>query len=335
MPAIPNEVRAAGAKHERVLKAWEIKYDYIPNLPIDALRNRTSTQVRVGEEIVDRDKARRFQMQADEGAIFGPITVAKISPKFFNPIDGNHRIAAWRLRHLDTIPAFVTPQLADEVADTIGAFLNQTEGNSLTADQIAFHARRAIQLGWEDEAIAAFLGRNRSRINVLRNEYEFTKRIANCGNINLNGTTLGASTAIEVINRRIPQKRRVRLNQIANDPALFEATRLVYEVSLKDDDFSDLIFSINSARTETAAVEAVQTKRSTLAPVGFGDRKVPSRGTRGMGPIGDFYGIVRKITLNYRGKEHEVVDTVHPERRKEYEVARDVLDEVLRLWESK
>jgi Arc/MetJ family transcription regulator len=336
-----TDPRAHGAKFEKLLTEEGIKAYYDPEFPIEMIRNRAGTQVRIGEDIVDSERVRDFQTMKRGGATYPPIVAsAAPDPDIVWLVDGNHRVAADRGLHRQTIPVYVTQQLTDGQAYFLAAALNRLEGQTLTSEQVEHAAMEAFALGYSDDDIARRLGRNRGRINQLRNERQFVERLAKCNTLTLAGVKYKPDAAIEMLTnpKRIPKRQQRKLNQIHNDPAFLAATVLTYEVRTDYETVAELVDSINGARTEADAVNEVAKKRIDLDPIGSGDPKVPNRlSGPPWGSTGEVYNGVKKLA---RYKDHESTTLFNPnhpdadERRTNFAAAYKVLGGILDSWET-
>lgn len=250
-PELDLDARKAGIQIEAKLVAWTVPYEYVPAFPIGDLKNPEWAQVRVGENLSDKETLAQFRTQMSGGAVFPPLVV--MAPDVL--VDGNHRVfTAKSLRH-KTFPAFVCRFTTVDLARAFAASANQTNGRRLTAAEAYVHAVTMMSSGMAENAIAIELGYSATTIREMRNRRDFEARSAAIG-------------PIKELAERIPQNQRAKLAQITHNPAFAEAVKLVAETKAPARIVGELVAAVKAARSDSEGIEAVRSIAAELAPAG-------------------------------------------------------------------
>ena len=140
----------AGAPHparspqiEERLDARHIDYTFEPNFPVEGLRDVEGNQVRLSQHRAPKQMVDRYVEQMKNDAVFPGIVVNAIGEL----VDGNTRLAATRRLGRKTIAAYVCSDLTPLVARALSVELNQSHGQSMTAQEIRAFVIGAVREG--------------------------------------------------------------------------------------------------------------------------------------------------------------------------------------------
>lgn len=242
--------RKLGLQAELKLRDWHLEYDYVEDFDLDELRIADWAQVRDEASLSDKATLEEFRTQMREGAIYPPILI--MSPDVL--IDGNHRYRAARSLKWPTFAAFVVQFQTVDMAKAFAGAMNQLNGRRLSNEEAFRDALVMFDMGLGDEAVARELGRSRTFVRGMRGRREFQQR----------AEALGLQEKTE----RIKQAQQAKIAAITHNPVFARVVEIADETGGKPKIIEELIHTAKQAASDSEAIDALESLRSTMAPAG-------------------------------------------------------------------
>lgn len=235
-------------RYEQFLRKHHTEFDYLENIPLGAIdwQRSLKNQARLTEAEVDPDRVDRYRDLMKEGTDF-PALIAwfDASTNRYVLITGNHRFAAARTAHRETIDLYNVIQAASDeyLRELLTRFANEIEGVKSNERENERHAVWLVKrFNKSATTVANMTGVPVSTINALLRQEAVEDRLAKQ---NLPYDFIG------VENKRAIYK-------IQNDLVLADAARLIHDARVTATGTKELVAEILAQGTEQAQLSAIQ-----------------------------------------------------------------------------
>jgi ParB-like chromosome segregation protein Spo0J len=245
-----TDPRVLGVLVEAKLQEWNISYEYVPAMEIDALEVVEVAQVRATEHRWNREQVEEYRQHMAAGAVFPPIVV--MAPNMI--IDGNTRRTAAQKARIKTLPAFVARFPSTALARAFAAAMNQKNGRRLSTDEARAAAQALLDAGYTEEAVALEVGYSRTQVGKWKVEMAFAERARRTGML----------AAVEDVKKA----QQHQIGQIKSDPVFAEVVRTVLDLEPGGKDVTELVKVAKEAHSDADALQKVAELRAALQPAG-------------------------------------------------------------------
>lgn len=242
-PAVSQQI-------ESMLRARGIDFDFEPNVQIADIRLAEGFQVRYEKHRAPKDQVDKYAVAMKHGAAFPAIVLNDKLER----IDGNTRLEA-RIKNGDeVIPAYICHSLTPLEARSLSVELNQSNGLSMTEEEIRTFVDGAVKEGQSADlrALARMTGVRDSKIARWIAESQFVARATREGIDQRSIDQLAAST-------------RAALHAARLASVFAQVTRLAVDARLKVSEAKKVVSAANNAPSEAEALQIVSNERETRA----------------------------------------------------------------------
>lgn len=242
--------RTHDPRAEALFAQWNIAYE-LQEVPIDDVRLLDGAQVRDVANIAPSEGVEEYATQMRAGANFPPVVLMK--PNIL--IDGNTRLEAARRNGRAQFAAYVVDVPTVDFAKSVAGALNQLNGRRLTSGEAQRVAlTMAEQLHWNDEQVAAYVGRTAQMVRTWRRQAE----------TEMKAKRLGLAEQVE----RISKNQQDMIAGVVHDAPFAELVKLASEVKVPRRELSRIVKDIGKAPSEADEIKVVSSARSDLVPMG-------------------------------------------------------------------
>ena len=242
-PAISQQI-------EQMLAARSIDFDFEANVRISEIRDAEGNQVRLMEHRAPKDQVLKYATAMKHGAAF-PAIVLNDAHEL---IDGNTRRAAAVKNGNDTIPAYICHGTTPLENRSLSVELNQSNGLSMTEEEIRGFIAGAVQEGQhlEIKTLSRMTGVRETKIARWIAETQFRSR----------ATREGIGEAHVSV---LPDSTRAALNVTRLAPVFKDLTTLAAEARMPAADVKKVVAAANTASSEADALAIVESERRARA----------------------------------------------------------------------
>lgn len=300
---------------EAKFNAWNLEFEYVPELSLTDLAVIDGAQVRSLEHIAPPERLGQYVLQMKASAAFPPITVAAtLFDQTDVLIDGNTRARAAQQLKLSTFPAYRVSPIPDDVfARMLGAALNSLGGDRLEREDGNRIALLYMDLGWSDLDIAREIGFSAESVRRWRREIEFTERVERLG--------------LQKQAGGLTKTQRAQLAKVTHDGPFGEVVKLAADYKLQAPDFKETVTKVAEATSDEEALTIIGQVREESRPIG------PPPGRAYRNPV------ARQARMHIGGllkvNPAEVFDPTSAEQDLEkWRELRAIVDQILAVFES-
>ena len=238
---------------EALFAQWNIPFEVNPEFPVADIRRLDGAQVRDLGHIAPGEGVQEYATQMRSGALFPPIVLMK--PNIL--VDGNTRLGAAQEVELESLPAYVIDVPTVDFAKSVAGALNQLNGRRLDAAEAQRVALTMLQeLRFNDDQIAAYVGRSSQMVRTWRRQAETEAR----------ARRLGLAGQLETVSRN----QQDRIASISHDAPFAEVVKLLSESKVPNGELRAIVQDIIKAPSEADELERVARARVDLRAMGPG-----------------------------------------------------------------
>lgn len=235
---------------EALFGQWNIAFE-LKEILIDEVRLLDGAQVRDVANIAPSEGVEEYATQMRSGANFPPVVLMK--PNIL--IDGNTRLEAARRNGRSLFPAYVVEVPTVDFAKAVAGGLNQLNGRRLTSAEAQRVALTMVeQLHWNDEQVAAYVGRTSQMVRTWRRQAETEIKAKRLG--------LGDQVG------HISKNQQDVIAGVVHDAPFAELVKLAADVKVPRKELSRIVKEIGKAPSEVDEIQVVTSARTQMVPVG-------------------------------------------------------------------
>lgn len=251
LPKEAATMNGRDVRTESLFDSWGIGYELEPDFDLSKIKIEDVSQVREETHRAPRSNVDQYAAQMSHGAKFPPIVVNRNG--FL--IDGNTRLAAAQKNGHTSFPAYVANIKQTDIMPLVGASLNQTGGQRLSAEEAQRAAEGMMRQGYDDSTIARWVGRTVTQVRNYRREREF-KELAEQAEL--------APEQVESISKKV-RRRLASINHVEPFKAAVEA---VADKRVTSKDLNEIVEAATTARSDAEAVKQIETASKDLGAQG-------------------------------------------------------------------
>lgn len=246
--------RTRNMQVEAVLNGWNLQYELV-EFPLEQIRTDPTQQVRETTHIANPEVVEEYLTQHRNGAQFPAIVLR--APGIM--LDGNTRTAMARKAGLTAFPAYVVQIPSGDLAQALGAQLNQMGGVRLTSSE-AYEAaiNMMTNLKFTDAQVGAAVGRSGQQVRQWRQTLEAAAHAQRVG--------------IDI--GKVPTSQHKVLARIVQDAPFKHAVDLAATRKVPYSELERIVKEVESATSEAEAIAVVDRARIDLRPTGPGGNAV-------------------------------------------------------------
>lgn len=255
MPPITFDT-SRGAMHparspqiEERLDRRHVSYKFEPNFPVERIRRTEGNQVRLSANRAPKHMVARYVEQMRNDAVFPGIVISDEGEL----VDGNTRLAATERLKRGAIAAYVCAELTPLVARALSVELNQSHGESMTAQEIRAYVIGAVQEGQTLDV--------RSFARITGTRPTLLKRWIKAEESRRRAATAGLNDRFELL----PEAVQAALQQIRMQSVFVDAARLAIDSQLNGSTTKMIVRDVNTANSEAEALLLVANARAARA----------------------------------------------------------------------
>jgi hypothetical protein len=293
---------------EALFAQWNIPVELNPAFPIADIRRLDGAQVRDLGHVAPGEGVQEYATQMRSGALFPPIVLMK--PNIL--VDGNTRLGAAKAVERETFPAYVIDVPTVDFAKSVAGALNQLNGRRLDAAEAQRVALTMLQeLKFNDDQIAAYVGRSSQMVRTWRRQAETETR----------AKRLGLVEQLESVSKN----QQDRIASINHDAPFAEVVKLLSESKVPNGELRSIVQDVIKAPSEADELERVARARAELRAMGPYPRRAQTN------PVARRARMVIPQLLNM--KPLALLEPARLEEdRKAWEQLRGHCDDVLRVF---
>ncbi len=236
---------------EALFAQWNIPVELKQGFPVAEIRRLDGAQVRDLGHIAPDEGVQEYATQMRSGAMFPPIVL--MQPNIL--VDGNTRLGAASAIGRERFPAYVIDVPTVDFAKSVAGALNQLNGRRLDAAEAQRVALTMQQeLKFNDDQIAAYVGRSSQMVRTWRRQAETEAR----------ARRLGLAEQLE----NVSKNQQDRIASINHDAPFAEVVRLLSESKVPNTEVRAIVQDIVKAPSEADELERVARARAELKAIG-------------------------------------------------------------------
>ncbi|MGP8204517.1 MAG: hypothetical protein ACLQVK_00425 [Acidimicrobiales bacterium] len=236
---------------EALFAQWNIPVELDPEFPVATIRRLDGAQVRDLGHIAPGEGVQEYATQMRSGALFPPIVLMK--PNIL--VDGNTRLGAATTVGRQTLPAYIIDVPTVDFARSVAGALNQLNGRRLDAAEAQRVALTMQQeLKFNDDQIAAYVGRSSQMVRTWRRQAETEAR----------ARRLGLVEQLETVSKN----QQDRIASISHDAPFAEVVKLLSESKVPNGELRSIVQDVMKAPSEADELERVARARAELRAIG-------------------------------------------------------------------
>ena len=303
-----TEAQNRDPRAEALFAQWNIPVELNQDFPIDDIRRLDGAQVRDLGHVAPAEGVQEYAMQMSSGALFPPIVLMK--PNIL--VDGNTRLGAAKSIGRETFAAYVIDVPTVDFAKSVAGALNQLNGRRLDAAEAQRVALTMLQeLKFNDDQIAAYVGRSSQMVRTWRRQAETETR----------AKRLGLAEQLDSVSKN----QQDRIASINHDAPFAEVVKLLSEAKVPNGELRSIVQDVIKAPSEADELERVARARAELRALGPHPRRAQTN------PVARRARMVIPQLLNMKP-----LALLEPARlnedRKAWEQLRGHCDDVLRVF---
>ena len=236
---------------EALFTQWNIPFELNQAFPVADIRRLDGAQVRDLGHIAPGEGVQEYATQMRSGALFPPIVLMK--PNIL--VDGNTRLGAAAAVERETFPAYVIDVPTVDFAKSVAGALNQLNGRRLDAAEAQRVALTMLQeLKFNDDQIAAYVGRSSQMVRTWRRQAETEAR----------AKRLGLAEQLDSVSKN----QQDRIASISHDAPFAEVVKLLSESKVPNGELRSIVQDVMKAPSEADELERVAKARVELRAMG-------------------------------------------------------------------
>ena len=236
---------------EALFAQWNIPFELDHEFSIADIRRLSGAQVRDLGHVAPEEGVQEYATQMRSGALFPPIVLMK--PNIL--VDGNTRLGAAKAIERVTFAAYVIDVPTVDFAKSVAGALNQLNGRRLDAAEAQRVALTMLQeLKFNDDQIAAYVGRSSQMVRTWRRQAETEAR----------AKRLGLEEQLQTVSKN----QQDRIASIGHDAPFAEVVKLLSESKVPNGELRSIVQDIVKASSEADELDRVAKARAELRAMG-------------------------------------------------------------------